>query len=93
MPWGGKSNHNCFLSLTQLVFKMEVSQTRVCVVHVSVDTFRLFLDRNTVPEKMFACIAFDHKIVEAWEVLYEMMLPFFCQEVSLQLTQTHQCIL
>lgn len=39
---GGRNNQNCFLSLIQLVFKMEVSQTRVCVVHVSVYLFSFF---------------------------------------------------
>lgn len=48
MPWGGKSNHNCFLSLIQLVFKMKINQTKVCVVHMSVGIFRWFLDRNTI---------------------------------------------
>lgn len=64
-----------FSPLIHLVFKMGVSQIREYVSHGSV-----FL---VILEKMFSCTAFDHKIVMAWGVLYQLMFPFFYQEVSL----------
>ena len=74
------------LSLIRLVFQMEVSQASVRV-YICLSLQAFFLDRKTLyVANMFSCIVFDHKIVMAWEVLYQVMFPFSYQEVSLQLT-------